>query len=82
MEKKLIIVAAATLALGLGIGSMRPGNASIDAHADEAAEHADHAEEGAAAEGEHAEEGRLELSAEQIAAAGIQLTEADRKSVV
>lgn len=81
MEKKLIIVAAATLALGLGIGSMRPGNASIDAHADEAAEHADHAEEGAAAEGEHAEEGRLELSAEQIAAAGIQLTEARAQNI-
>ncbi|EJM60392.1 RND family efflux transporter, MFP subunit [Pseudomonas sp. GM50] len=81
MEKKLIIVAAATLALGLGIGSMWPGNASIDAHADEAAEHADHAEEGAAAEGEHAEEGRLELSAEQIAAAGIQLTEARAQNI-
>ena len=81
MEKKLIIVAAATLALGIGIGSMWPGNASIDAHADEAAEHADHAEEGAAAEGEHAEEGRLELSAEQIAAAGIQLTEARAQNI-
>jgi cobalt-zinc-cadmium efflux system membrane fusion protein len=81
MEKKLIIVAAATLALGIGIGSMWPGNASIDAHADEAAEHADHAEEGAAADAEHAEEGRLELSAEQIAAAGIQLTEARAQSI-
>jgi cobalt-zinc-cadmium efflux system membrane fusion protein len=81
MEKKLIIVAAATLALGLGIGSMWPGNASIDAHADEAAEHADHAEEGAAADAEHAEEGHLELSAEQIAAAGIQLTEARAQNI-
>ncbi|MGX0891323.1 cobalt-zinc-cadmium efflux system membrane fusion protein [Pseudomonas sp. ADAK2 TE3594] len=81
MEKKLIIVAAATLALGIGIGSMWPGNASIDAHADEAAEHADHAEEGAAADAEHAEEGRLELSTEQIAAAGIQLTEARAQNI-
>ena len=50
MEKKLIVVAAATLALGIGIGSLWPGNASIDAHADEAAQHAGHAEEGAAAD--------------------------------
>ena len=67
MDKKLIVVAAATLALGIGIGSMWSGNASIDAHADEAAEHADHAEEGAAADGEHDEEGHIELTAEQIA---------------
>ena len=40
--------------------------AIIDAHADEAAEHADHAQEGAAAE--HAKEGHIELSAEQITA--------------
>ncbi|MHC8395652.1 efflux RND transporter periplasmic adaptor subunit [Pseudomonas sp. LB3P93] len=81
MEKKLIVVAAATLALGIGIGSMWPGNASIDAHADEAAEHADHAEEGAAADGEHTEEGHLELSAEQITAAGIQLAEARAQNI-
>lgn len=80
MEKKLIIVAAATLVLGIGIGSMWSGRAAIDAHADEASEHADHAREGAVASGEHAEgegeEGHLTLSAEQIAAAGIQLAEA------
>ncbi len=76
MDKKLIVVAAATLALGIGIGSMWAGNSGIDAHADEAAEHADHAEEGAAAEGEHGEEGHIELTAEQITAAGIQLAEA------
>jgi len=76
MDKKLMVVAVATLALGIGIGSMWSGKASIDAHADEASEHTDHAEEGAAAEGEHGEEGHIELSAEQITAAGIQLAEA------
>lgn len=40
-----MIVAVATLALGIGIGSQWSGNASIDAHADETSEHADHAEE-------------------------------------
>ncbi|MGH8330341.1 MAG: efflux RND transporter periplasmic adaptor subunit [Pseudomonas sp.] len=63
------------------MGSMWPGNASIDAHADEAAEHADHAEEGAAADGEHTEEGHLELSTEQITAAGIQLAEARAQTI-
>ncbi|WP_460109642.1 efflux RND transporter periplasmic adaptor subunit [Pseudomonas sp. S3_H04] len=82
MDKKLMVVAVATLALGIGIGSMLPGNAtSIDAHADEAAEHADHAEEGAAADGEHGEEGHIELSAEQITAAGIQLAEAKPQNI-
>ncbi|MHC8338586.1 efflux RND transporter periplasmic adaptor subunit [Pseudomonas sp. HLT2-19-2] len=83
MDKKLIVVATATLALGIGIGSIWAGNSSIDAHADEAAEHADHAEEGAVADGEHAEgeEGHLTLSAEQIAAAGIQLAEARAQNI-
>lgn len=79
MDKKLMVVAVATLALGIGIGSQWSGNASIDAHADEASEHADHAEEGAAAE--HAEEGHIELSAEQITAAGIQLAEAKAQNI-
>lgn len=79
MDKKLMVVAVATLALGIGIGSQWAGNASIDAHADEASEHADHAEEGAAAE--HAEEGHIELSAEQITAAGIQLAEAKAQNI-
>ncbi|QHC96550.1 efflux transporter periplasmic adaptor subunit [Pseudomonas sp. R84] len=79
MDKKLMIVAVATLALGIGIGSQWSGNASIDAHADETSEHADHAEEGAAAE--HAEEGHIELSAEQITAAGIQLAEAKPQNI-
>ena len=79
MDKKLMIVAVATLALGIGIGSQWAGNSSIDAHADEAAEHADHAEEGAAAE--HAEEGHIELSVEQITAAGIQLAEAKAQNI-
>jgi len=83
MDKKLIVVAVATLALGIGIGSMWAGNGSIEAHADEAAEHADHAEKGAAAEVEHTEgeEGHLTLSAEQIAAAGIQLAQARAQSI-
>ena len=83
MDKKLIVVAAATLALGIGIGSMWTGNASIDAHADEAAEHAGHAEAGAAADGEQAEgeEGHLTLSAEQMATAGIQLAEAGAQNI-
>jgi cobalt-zinc-cadmium efflux system membrane fusion protein len=79
MDKKLMVVAVATLALGIGIGSQWAGNSSIDAHADEAAEHADHAEEGAAAE--HGEEGHIELSAEQITAAGIQLAEARAQNI-
>ncbi|WP_449123489.1 efflux RND transporter periplasmic adaptor subunit [Pseudomonas sp. MPG01] len=79
MDKKLMIVAVATLALGIGIGSQWSGNASIDAHADETSEHADHAEEGAAAD--HAEEGHIELSAEQISAAGIQLAEAKPQNI-
>lgn len=79
MDKKLMVVAVATLALGIGIGSQWSANSSIDAHADEAAEHADHAQEGAAAE--HAEEGHIELSAEQITAAGIQLTEARAQNI-
>jgi cobalt-zinc-cadmium efflux system membrane fusion protein len=81
MDKKLMVVAVATLALGIGIGSQWSANSSIDAHADEAAEHADHAEEGAAAEGEHGEEGHIELSAEQITAAGIQLAEAKPQNI-
>ncbi|MCH4878472.1 efflux RND transporter periplasmic adaptor subunit [Pseudomonas sp. TMW22090] len=84
MDKKLIVVAAATLVLGIGIGSMWAGDGVIDAHADEAsehAEHADHAEEGAAAEGEHGEEGHIELSTEQITAAGIQLVEARAQNI-
>ncbi|WP_460371200.1 efflux RND transporter periplasmic adaptor subunit [Pseudomonas sp. Tul1A2] len=79
MDKKLMIVAVATLALGIGIGSQWSANSSIDAHADEASEHADHAEEGAAAE--HAEEGHIELSAEQITAAGIQLAQAKAQNI-
>ena len=84
MDKKLIVVAAATLVLGIGIGSMWAGDGVIDAHADEASEHAkhaDHAEEGAAAEGEHGEEGHIELSTEQITAAGIQLVEARAQNI-
>ncbi|OOH78595.1 efflux transporter periplasmic adaptor subunit [Pseudomonas koreensis] len=81
MDKKLMVVAVATLALGIDIGSQWSANSSIDAHADEAAEHADHAEEGAAAEGEHGEEGHIELSAEQITAAGIQLAEAKAQNL-
>ena len=83
MDKKLIVVALATMALGVGIGSMWPGNSAIDVHADEAAEHADHAEEGAAADGGLAEgeEGHLALSAEQIAAAGIQLAQARSQNI-
>ncbi|NUT74121.1 efflux RND transporter periplasmic adaptor subunit [Pseudomonas sp. C1C7] len=86
MNKKLIVVALATLALGIGIGSIRTGNSPIEAHADEAAEHAEHAEHaenGAAVEGEHAEgeEGHLTLSTEQITAAGIQLIEAGAQSI-
>lgn len=81
MDKKLIVFAAATLALGIGVGSMWSGTASIDAHADEAADHADHAQEGAAAESEHDEEGHIELTAEQITAAGIQLAEAKPRNI-
>lgn len=85
MDKKLIVVAVATLTLGIGIGSLWVGNSPIDAHADEATEHADHAEEGAAADGGHAEgeseEGHLTLSTEQITAAGIQLAEAQAQNI-
>ncbi|MDO9331957.1 MAG: efflux RND transporter periplasmic adaptor subunit [Pseudomonas sp.] len=81
MDKKLMGVVVATLVLGMGIGSMWAGKAPLEAHADEAAEHADHAEENAEAEGEHGEEGRIKLSAEQIAAAGIELAEARAQSI-
>ncbi|MBV4457758.1 efflux RND transporter periplasmic adaptor subunit [Pseudomonas sp. COR58] len=78
MDKKLMAVAAATLSLGIGIGALWVGNLSEGAHADEAAEHAEHAAQSAAAEGGHdeGEEGQLILSAEQIAASGIQLARA------
>ena len=80
MEKKQIVAIAVTLALGIGIGSTWTNDSSIDARADEAAAHADHAEKGAAVDGEHAqgegEEGHLTLSSEQIAAAGIHLAAA------
>ncbi|WP_085694830.1 MULTISPECIES: efflux RND transporter periplasmic adaptor subunit [unclassified Pseudomonas] len=78
MDKKLMAVAVATLSLGIGIGALWVGNLSDGAHADEAAEHAEHAAESAAAEGGHdeGEEGQLTLSAEQIAASGIQLAQA------
>ncbi|WP_448632547.1 MULTISPECIES: efflux RND transporter periplasmic adaptor subunit [Pseudomonas fluorescens group] len=83
MDKKWLVVAVATLALGIGIGSQWKADGAIDAHADDAAEHAKHAEEGAAAEAEHAEgeEGHLTLSTEQIAAAGIQLAQAREQSI-
>ncbi|MGE1175016.1 efflux RND transporter periplasmic adaptor subunit [Pseudomonas sp. BW7P1] len=81
MDKKLIVIAAASLALGIGVGSMWAGNASIDAHADDASEHADHAGEGVGAEEGHGEEGHIELTAEQIAAAGIQLTAAKAQTI-
>jgi cobalt-zinc-cadmium efflux system membrane fusion protein len=85
MDKKLIVVVVATLTLGIGIGSMWPGNSSIDAHADEASEHANHVKEGASASDGHAEgereEGHLALSPEQIAAAGIQLVEARAQEI-
>ncbi|WP_095151616.1 efflux RND transporter periplasmic adaptor subunit [Pseudomonas sp. Irchel s3b5] len=83
MDKKLIVVALATMAFGIGIGSMWPGNSAVDAHADEAAEQADHAEDGAATDGGHAEgeEGLLALSAEQIAAAGIQLVQSRAQNI-
>ncbi|WP_053144470.1 efflux RND transporter periplasmic adaptor subunit [Pseudomonas sp. P97.38] len=83
MDKKWLVVAVATLALGIGIGSQWKTDGAIDAHADEAAQHAEHAEEGEAAEAEHAEgeEGHLTLSTEQIAAAGIQLAQAREQSI-
>lgn len=88
MDKKLIVVAAATLALGIGIGSTWLGDSShssSDAHADEAAEHADHADEHAAQSAEHAEgeseEGHLTLTDEQIAAAGIGLTQSRAQNI-
>lgn len=83
MDKKLIVVALATMALGIGVGSMWPGNSSVNTHADEAAEQADHAEGSAATDGGHVEgeEGHLALSAEQIAAAGIQLVQSRAQNI-
>ncbi|HEF4761585.1 TPA: efflux RND transporter periplasmic adaptor subunit [Pseudomonas putida] len=83
MDKKLMVVAVATLALGIGLGSMWKGNTPLDAHADEAAEHADHAQESAATGDKHEqdEEGHLTLSGEQIAAAGIQLADARSQNI-
>ncbi|WP_426235361.1 efflux RND transporter periplasmic adaptor subunit [Pseudomonas sp. TWP3-2] len=88
MDKKLIVVAVATLALGIGIGSTWMGDSahsSNDAHADEAAEHADHADEHAAQSAEHvegeSEEGHLTLTDEQIAAAGIGLAQARAQNI-
>jgi cobalt-zinc-cadmium efflux system membrane fusion protein len=83
MNKKTLLVALATLALGIAIGSMRTPGPSIDAHADEGSEHADHARAAtgdAHAEGEQ-EEGHLALDAGQIAAAGIQVVQARAQSI-
>lgn len=83
MDKKLLVVAAATLALGMGIGALWTTGGTVEAHADEAAEHAEHGEEGAAADGApgEGEEGHLTLSREQIDAAGIQLVQARGQSL-
>ncbi|TVT81680.1 efflux RND transporter periplasmic adaptor subunit [Pseudomonas sp. H3(2019)] len=87
MEKKHLFVTALTLAVGIGIGSFWPGSATAPtavAQAQDEPGHDDHADEGEAktahAEGE-TEEGHLTLSAEQIAAAGIQLAEAKARDI-
>ncbi|WP_454841885.1 MULTISPECIES: efflux RND transporter periplasmic adaptor subunit [Pseudomonas] len=89
MDKKLILVTALTLTVGIGIGSLWMGSSSAPSTGAQAQEeqghddHDDHGNEGAAkesAEGE-AEEGHLTLSDEQINSAGIQLVEAKAQSI-
>ncbi len=91
MDKKQILVAALTLTVGIGIGSLWMGNTSApstEALAQEEQGHDDHGDEGAgkeSAEGKHAEgeteEGHLTLSDEQISSAGIQLAEAKAQNI-
>lgn len=91
MDKKLILVSALTLAIGIGIGSFwmtSPSVPSAEAQTQEGKGYDDHGDEtadGKPAEGEHAEgeaeEGHLTLSEEQISSAGIQLVEAKAQSI-
>ena len=79
MNKKNLLAIALTLIAGTGLGSWLTTRAA--APVAQATAHADHGEESATDGEQHAEndaeeEGHLKLSAEQISAAGIQLTQA------
>src|SRR5262245_35631939 len=83
MDKKRGVALALLLLASLGLGSelMSAGDGLFSAREQRHTEKDgdDHAEEGAEhaeADGEHAEEGRLTLSEAQIAAAGIELSQA------
>jgi len=91
MDKKVSIVTALPLTVGIAIGSLWIGSPLAPSTEVQALEdkghddHGDEAEGNKSAEGKHAEgeasEGNLTLSEEQITAAGIQLVEAKARNI-